>query len=347
MLQRERRQSREVARHFPNDVLSRVLWQMLAHFCEKTRCSNEYEPAAVAVSRFGRHAFGELAGELLDGMLFVTTACLQSGASSARAASPLPATHDHTARRIRAEVSVMSRRERVRQRLEGSRGRARFREFEYGGMSCISDEDHEPRHGRDSRAVPGAHCAIQTAPIMTDKLFISADSLLADSFELANKVLASGYRPSFLVALWRGGAPIGIAVQELLEHRGLRTDHITVRTSSYTGIDQQEKTVRVHAMDYLVSHVTRDDRLLIVDDVFDSGRSLVAVLDELRRRCPLNHPREVRIATVYYKPSRNQSALQPDYYVHSTEQWLVFPHELVGLSDSEIAAHKPTSANRR
>lgn len=182
---------------------------------------------------------------------------------------------------------------------------------------------------------------------MTDKLFISADSLLSDSFELANKVLASGYRPSFIVALWRGGAPIGIAVQELLEHRGLRTDHITVRTSSYTGIDQQEKTVRVHAMDYLVSHVTRDDRLLIVDDVFDSGRSLAAVVDELRRRCPLNHPRELRIATAYYKPSRNQSALKPDYYVHSTEQWLVFPHELVGLSDSEIAAHKPASANRR
>ncbi|MGA1384709.1 MAG: phosphoribosyltransferase, partial [Steroidobacteraceae bacterium] len=69
---------------------------------------------------------------------------------------------------------------------------------------------------------------------MSDKVFISADSLLADSFELAAKVLASGYRPSFLVALWRGGAPIGIAVQEWLEYRGLRTDHITVRTSSYT-----------------------------------------------------------------------------------------------------------------
>lgn len=179
---------------------------------------------------------------------------------------------------------------------------------------------------------------------MTDKRFISADELLSDSFALAAQVFASGYRPSFLVALWRGGAPIGIAVQEWLEHRGLRTDHITVRTSSYTGIDQQEKTVRVHAMDYLVSHVTHEDRLLIVDDVFDSGRSLEAVLAELRRRCPDNHPREVRIATTYYKPSRNRSALKPDFFVHETERWLVFPHELVGLSDAEIAAHKPAAA---
>ena len=181
---------------------------------------------------------------------------------------------------------------------------------------------------------------------MTDKLFISADSLLADSFELAAKVMASGYRPSFLVALWRGGAPIGIAVQEWLEHRGLRTDHITVRTSSYTGIDQTDKTVRVHAMDYLVSKVTNEDRLLLVDDVFDSGRSIEAVLDELWRRCPHNHPKEIKIATVYFKPSRNRSAHTPDWYVHATDRWLVFPHELVGLTDEEIAAHKPPSARR-
>ncbi|MBU6378750.1 MAG: hypoxanthine phosphoribosyltransferase [Gammaproteobacteria bacterium] len=181
---------------------------------------------------------------------------------------------------------------------------------------------------------------------MTEKLFISAESLLADSFELGARILASGYRPSFLVALWRGGAPIGIAVQELLEHRGVSTDHVAVRTSSYTGIDQQDKTVRVHAMDYLVSRVTPDDRLLIVDDVFDSGRSLEAVLAELHRRCGERVPREVRIATVYYKPTRNRSRLLPDWYVHSTEQWLVFPHELSGLTEAEIAAHKPAAAHR-
>lgn len=181
---------------------------------------------------------------------------------------------------------------------------------------------------------------------MSDKVFISADSLLADSFELAAKVLASGYRPSFLVALWRGGAPIGIAVQEWLEYRGLRTDHITVRTSSYTGIDQTDKTVRVHAMDYLVSKVTSEDHVLLVDDVFDSGRSIEAVLDELQRRCPSNYPKDVKIATVYYKPSRNRSRRTPDWYVHATDQWLVFPHELVGLTEMEIAEHKPSSARR-
>ena len=179
---------------------------------------------------------------------------------------------------------------------------------------------------------------------MHDKLYISADALLADSFALATRVLASDFRPTFIAALWRGGAPIGIAVQELLEHRGVVTDHIAIRTSSYTGIDQREKTVRVHGIDYLVSRLTRDDRLLIVDDVFDSGRSLEAVHATLRERCGAQLPTDIRIATVYYKPSRNRSKLQPDFFVHETAAWLVFPHELQGLTEAEIRAHKPSAA---
>ena len=62
------------------------------------------------------------------------------------------------------------------------------------------------------------------------------------------------------------------------------------------------------------------------DDVFDSGRSLEAVLSELTRRCRRNLPSRIRIATVYYKPTRNRSALVPDYYVRATDSWLVFPH---------------------
>jgi hypoxanthine phosphoribosyltransferase len=145
--------------------------------------------------------------------------------------------------------------------------------------------------------------------------------------------------------MWRGGAPIGIAVQEALEYHAIRADHIAIRTSSYTGLDQQSKTVRVHALDYLVSRLSAEDQLLLVDDVFDSGRSLEAVLAELKQRCRRNLPEQIRIATVYYKPARNRSALVPDYYVQATEQWLIFPHELQGLTREEILAHKPVGAD--
>ena len=178
-----------------------------------------------------------------------------------------------------------------------------------------------------------------------DKLFISADGLLRDSMELARRIVASGFRPTFLVGMWRGGAPIGIAVQEVLEYKGIHTDHIAIRTSSYTGIDTQSKTVRVHALDYLVSRLSAEDEMLLVDDVFDSGRSLEAVIAELRRRCRRNLPEKIRIATVYYKPSRNRSQLVPDYCIHETDRWLVFPHEIQGLSREEILANKPVGAN--
>jgi uncharacterized protein len=178
-----------------------------------------------------------------------------------------------------------------------------------------------------------------------DKVFISAESLLRDAMQLSVQIVRSGFRPTFLVAVWRGGAPIGITVQEVLEYHGVHADHIAIRTSSYTGIDQQSKTVRVHALDYLVSRLSAEDQLLLVDDVFDSGLSIEAIMNELASRCRRNLPEQIRIATAYYKPARNRSALKPDYYVRETNEWLVFPHELKGLTRQEILEHKPVDAS--
>ncbi len=176
-----------------------------------------------------------------------------------------------------------------------------------------------------------------------EKIYISADALLSDSFRLGVQVLDSGFAPTHLVGIWRGGAPVGIAVQELLDYHGVACDHIAIRTSSYQGIDRQA-AVRVYALGYLVDTLGPDDRLLVVDDVFDSGRSIAAFIAELGARCRHNMPRAVRVGCVYYKPGRNRTALIPDYYVHATERWLIFPHEIDGLSHAEIRAHKRDAA---
>ena len=83
------------------------------------------------------------------------------------------------------------------------------------------------------------------------------------------------------------------------------------------------------------------DELLLVDDVFDSGRSVIAILDELKLKTRANLPKTIKIATPYYKPDRNTTTIVPDYYVHETDRWLVFPHELADLSPEEIAFAKP------
>ena len=172
-------------------------------------------------------------------------------------------------------------------------------------------------------------------------LYIGAQELLEDAFELGARVLESGFRPSFIVAIWRGGAPIGIAVQELLDYFGVSSDHIAIRTSSYGGIDGRAPEVRVHGLNYLVKNIEHHDRLLIVDDVFDTGHTVETVIEILREKARRNTPHEIRVAVPYYKPKRNRTARVPDYYLHETEQWIKFPHSLEGLNDEEIARYRP------
>lgn len=178
-----------------------------------------------------------------------------------------------------------------------------------------------------------------------EKVFISAEDLLRDSFKLAKQVYEGDFKPNFIIGVWRGGAPVGIAIQEYLDFAGIQTDHIAIRTSSYTNIGQQEKTVRVHGLDYIVDNINADDRVLLVDDVFDSGRSILAILERLKKKTRRNMPEQIKIACPWYKPARNTTDIQPDYYVNETDSWLVFPHELRGLSISEIKQGKPGIAD--
>ncbi len=173
-----------------------------------------------------------------------------------------------------------------------------------------------------------------------DKHYISASQLLEDSYALAMQVYASGYRPSYIVGVWRGGAPVGIALQELLDLLGVASDHIAIRTSSYLGIAQRNRYVQVHGLSYLSERLQSKDSLLIVDDVHDTGLSIDQVIKDLAAACKNNMP-EVRIATPYYKPGNNRTERVPDYFIHEVDAWLVFPHELRGLTPREIRDHKP------
>ena len=175
---------------------------------------------------------------------------------------------------------------------------------------------------------------------MSDKVYISSQELLQDSFRLAHQVLEDGFRPDFIIGIWRGGAPIGIAVQEFFDFKGIETDHIAVRTSSYYGIGQQSKEIKVHGLHYLIDNANADDSLLIVDDVFDSGRSVDALIKEIKRLSRLNTPKNIKVACPWYKPANTQVDLKPDYYVRKSDEWLVFPHELSGLTKEELLAGK-------
>ena len=173
-----------------------------------------------------------------------------------------------------------------------------------------------------------------------DKLFIQSEELLKDSFNLAWQVYESGYRPNYIIGVWRGGAPIGIAVQEFLDVLGVPSDHIAIRTSHYKGMDLRDSQVQVYGLNYIIKQVESEDSLLIVDDVHDTGISIQKIISDLQTACKKNTP-EIKVATPYFKPQKNKTERKPDFYIHETEKWLVFPHELEGLSMDEIIEFKP------
>ena len=175
---------------------------------------------------------------------------------------------------------------------------------------------------------------------MADKHFIGASQLLEDSYNLAWSIFESGYRPNYIIGVWRGGSPIGIAVQELLDVLGIESDHIAIRTSYYSGLGETKDSVEVYGLSYMIKKLESEDSLLIVDDVFDTGKSIDQIITDLKAACKKNTP-EIRIATPYFKPSQNRTDRKPDYYLHETDKWLVFPHELEGLTYDEIVRNKP------
>ena len=97
----------------------------------------------------------------------------------------------------------------------------------------------------------------------------------------------------------------------------------------------------MHGLNYLLNNLSSDDSLLLVDDVHETGLSLQEVIRQINERSQANVPKEIRIATLYYKPTKNQVDFTPDYYVHESDRWLVFPHELEGLNEEELSLHKP------
>ena len=175
--------------------------------------------------------------------------------------------------------------------------------------------------------------------------FIAADDLLRDSFQLAADVFEAGFEPDFLVGLWRGGSAVGIAVQEGLEYFGVKTDHIAIRTSysgapRYNQMVSTAESIRVHGLQYLLENLCAHHSMLIVDDVYSTGSSVAAVIEQLTRKTRRNLPQDIRVASVWYRPTE-KTLREPEYFVHKTSDWLVLPYEMTGFSIEELRANKP------
>ncbi|QTX05193.1 phosphoribosyltransferase [Agromyces archimandritae] len=132
------------------------------------------------------------------------------------------------------------------------------------------------------------------------------------SRSLAEDVLRSGFRPDVVIAIARGGLLLAGGISYALGTKACGS----INVEFYTGIDERLPEPVLHPPMLDVPAV-QGKRVLLVDDVSDSGRTLakvVALLEEAGA--------EVRTATLYAK---SHTVLEPDFTFRHTDDWIVFP----------------------
>ncbi len=163
---------------------------------------------------------------------------------------------------------------------------------------------------------------------------IDPDQFLLDTLALGKKVYQTGFRPKHAISIWRGGTPVGLGVDAYFRGQGVYMNHTTVATESYKGIGKQEEVI-VKGLEHVIKVVCPEDELLILDDVYESGRTIQKIVETLRERARANAPERIMVATVHSKPDRHVYRGLPVTCVHEVagDTWIDYPHELADLYD--------------
>lgn len=143
----------------------------------------------------------------------------------------------------------------------------------------------------------------------------SWDQIYDLMIDLGKKVKKSGFKPDVIVGVSRGGWPPARIMSDLLNNPNVAN----IRAEFYQDIGVRSKRPRITQP---VTAKVQDRKVLVVDDVADTGLSLQAVRDHLVKK----GPKEVRLCTIFYKP---HSVCIPDYYAKETTSWIIFPWERV------------------
>lgn len=158
--------------------------------------------------------------------------------------------------------------------------------------------------------MPSAHHA--DAPIDDGKEVLTWERFGEACRELAQQVADSGFEPEILIAIARGGLLPGGGLAYAL---GVKLSD-AINVEFYTDVHETlPDPVLLAPM--LDTDSIEGKRLLVVDDVVDSGRTLELVLDILR-----GVGAEARSAVLYAKPT---TVVDPDYAWGRTDRWIVFP----------------------
>ena len=179
------------------------------------------------------------------------------------------------------------------------------------------------------------------------KEFLQFDTVRNNALKLAHRIYNDGFMPDVIYISLRGGAYLGNVISEYFKivHKGSRpVYYAAVVAHSYTDVAQSDK-VRIDGWTYSPEHLRVGDKVLLVDDIFDTGKTINCLAQVILDK---GIPRgDLKIAVHDYKyfvDKSEQLPIQPDYWCRKHEKstgdesyWIHYmSHELVGLTRDEI-----------
>jgi len=183
-----------------------------------------------------------------------------------------------------------------------------------------------------------------------NKEFLPYDQVRNNALKLAHRIHSDGFIPDVIYVSLRGGAYLGNVISEyfkIVRHSGRPVYYAAVVARSYTDIRKQER-VMVDGWTYAPEHLRSGDKILLIDDIFDTGRTINRLVEIILEK---GLPRaDVKVAVHDYKVQpehAEQLPIQPDYWCRKHQigtpdgdKWIHYmSHELVGLTREELETH--------
>ncbi|MDR1238553.1 MAG: phosphoribosyltransferase [Treponema sp.] len=183
-----------------------------------------------------------------------------------------------------------------------------------------------------------------------NKEFLQYDVVRNNALKMAHRIYHEGFTPDVIYVSLRGGAYLGNVISEyfkIIRPAGHPLYYAAVVARSYTDVLKADR-ITVEGWTYAPEHLRTGDKVLLVDDIFDTGRTinhLAAII--LEKGIPRQDLKVAVHDYKYFHDKPEQLPVQPDYWcrkhelsMHDDDYWIHYmSHELVGLQNGELEAH--------
>jgi hypoxanthine phosphoribosyltransferase len=182
------------------------------------------------------------------------------------------------------------------------------------------------------------------------KEFLSYNTVRDNALKMTRRIYNDGFIPDVIYVSLRGGVYLGNIISEyfkVVQRRARPVYYAAVVARSYTGVQESEE-VKVEGWTYSPEALRTGDKVLLVDDIFDSGRTINRLADIIMEKGIPRKDLKIAVHDYKYFPDRaEQFSVQPDYWCRKhalaagdEALWIHYSsHELIGLTKEELEEH--------